>query len=102
MKPGKKDIPVGIKIQGDELDALQGQTYLLSETFGLDRRIDAYRGSRPLRLYRWDLEVLIDVLTLVEAKTHRPRRIVERETLAVLKQRLQRVYAEAYGDGADR
>jgi hypothetical protein len=28
----------------------------MSEAFGLDRRIEAYAGKRPIGLYSWDLE----------------------------------------------
>ena len=34
----------------------------MAEPFGLDRRIDQYMGKKPIGLYRWDLECLIDVL----------------------------------------
>jgi hypothetical protein len=93
LKPGKHDVPVDVLIQGDELEQLQLQSHHLAETYGLDRRIINYRGTRPIRLYRWDLEWLIDVLTLLEEKRYRPHRLAARAALAALKTRLSREYA---------
>ena len=36
----------------------------MAEAFGLDRRIDKYRGKRPIGFYRWDMDCLIDVLDI--------------------------------------
>ena len=49
---------------GDELLELQRFTIDMAEAFGLDRRIEAYAGKRPIGLYRWDLDCLLDVLDL--------------------------------------
>ena len=62
MKPGSRDIKVQILITGQELEELQKHTWSMAESFGLDRRIDQYMGKKPIGLYRWDLECLIDVL----------------------------------------
>jgi len=62
MKPGSRDIKVQILIAGQELEELQKHTWSMAESFGLDRRIDQYMGKKPIGLYRWDLECLIDVL----------------------------------------
>jgi hypothetical protein len=35
---------------------------MMSEAFGLDRRIENYQGKRPIGLYSWDLECLLAVL----------------------------------------
>ena len=35
---------------------------MMAESFGLDNRIDRYKGKRPIGLYRWDLECLLDVI----------------------------------------
>jgi hypothetical protein len=59
MKPGKKDIKISIRIQGEELRALQDISFLFTECFGLDSRIGKYRGTRPIGLYQWDFECLI-------------------------------------------
>lgn len=62
MKPRSRDIKVKILITGKELDELQKHTWSMAESFGLDSRIDNYKGKKPIGLYRWDLECLIDVL----------------------------------------
>ena len=36
----------------------------MAESYGLDARIDKYRGKRPIGLYRWDLDCLLDVLEM--------------------------------------
>lgn len=62
VKPGKRDRKHGILITGLELDELRRHTLRMAESFGLDGRIDRYRGKRPIGLYRWDLECLLDVI----------------------------------------
>ena len=37
-------------------------TWQMTEAFGLDRRIEMYQGKRPITLYAWDLDCLIDVM----------------------------------------
>ena len=64
MKPGKNDIPVKVKISGRQLTELQKHTWQMCEAFGLDRKIENYRGTRPISLYSWDLDCIIDVLWL--------------------------------------
>jgi hypothetical protein len=59
MKPGKRDIKTNLLIQGEELEALQDISYCFTECFGLDARIDNYKGIRPLGLYSWDFDCLI-------------------------------------------
>lgn len=65
MKPGSKDKKIKILISGKELSELQRHTCSMAESFGLDRRIENYQGIRPIGLYRWDLECLIDVIDIV-------------------------------------
>jgi hypothetical protein len=65
MKPGKRDIPVRIKISGRQLSELQRHTWHMIEAFGLDSKIDNYKGVRPMSLYSWDLDCILDVLSLV-------------------------------------
>ena len=62
MKPGSKDIKLNILITGDELYELQRHTYQMVEAFGLDRRIDNYRGKRPIGLYSWDFDCRLAVI----------------------------------------
>jgi hypothetical protein len=62
MKPGKNDLKINILITGLELDELQRHTWMMAESFGLDRRIGNCQGKRPIGLYRWDIECLTDVI----------------------------------------
>lgn len=58
MKPGSKDIQVFLQFEEAELKLLQENTYLMAESFGLDRRIDSLTGKRKVGFYLWDLECL--------------------------------------------
>lgn len=62
MKPGKYDRKLQILITGLELDELQRHVWMMAESFGLDRRIANYQGKRPIGLYRWDVECLMEVM----------------------------------------
>jgi len=65
MKPGKNDIRVEVLITDDELTSLKLFIGDMAESFGLDRRIEQYQGKRPIGLYEWDLDCLIDVIYCV-------------------------------------
>jgi hypothetical protein len=62
MKPGKNDRKYQVLITGAELRELK--SLALPESFGLERRVQRYEGKRPIGLYRWDLECLLDTLSL--------------------------------------
>ena len=62
MKPGPGDVKLAILITGDELHELKRFTIDMVEAFGLDRRIEAYSGKRPIGFYRWDLDCLSAVI----------------------------------------
>jgi hypothetical protein len=64
MKPGSRDHRHKLLIQGRELQELKTYTDEMCEAFGLDRKIEKYKGTRPITLYRWDLDCLIDVIAL--------------------------------------
>ena len=96
-----------LRITGAELDELHELTGALCETFGLDRRIERYQGKRPIVLYRWDLDVLVDVVDLALAdaedwENRRPKllpgaRRPEAEPLrSLLARRLREARDEAY------
>src|SRR3954454_6067271 len=100
MKPGRRDIRHKVLIAGDELRELQRHTGSMAEAFGLDRKIEAYKGTRPIMLYRWDLGGLMDV---VETELNDPRESPDRvspEYLALkrLGERLRTEYDRHYGD----
>jgi len=65
MKPGKNDIPIKHKISGRQLEELQKHTWHMCEAFGLDTKIEKYKGSRPISFYSWDLDCILDVLDMV-------------------------------------
>jgi hypothetical protein len=58
VKPGSKDRKYKILITGQELAELQKFTYQMCEAFGLDRKIENYKGTRPIGFWRWDLDCL--------------------------------------------
>ena len=62
MKPGRNDRRYDILITGDELRELQRFTWNMAEAYGLDQRIENYKGTRPIGFYRWDLDCLESVL----------------------------------------
>jgi hypothetical protein len=70
MKIGSRDKAYKIMITGIELEELKRHTGDMAESFGLDSRIDRYRGARPIGLYRWDLGCLTDVLEMVLRDKH--------------------------------
>ncbi len=51
MKPCSGDIRHKVLITGDELRELKRHTGSMAEAFGLDRKIEAYQGTRPITLY---------------------------------------------------
>jgi len=65
IKPVSGDSKASILITCAELDELQRFVWMMAESFGLDRRIANYRGMRPIGLYRWDIECLVDVINSV-------------------------------------
>jgi hypothetical protein len=65
VKPGSKDRKTFILVTGLELDELQRFTGFMAESFGLDRRVANYQGVRPIGLWRWDIECLVDVINSV-------------------------------------
>ena len=64
MKIPKNEIPAKIKISGIQLEELQKQSFQMTEAFGLDRKIENYKGTRAITLYRWDIECITDILNL--------------------------------------
>jgi hypothetical protein len=65
IKPGSKDRKASILITGLELDELQRFVWMMAESFGLDRRIANYQVVRPMGLWRWDIDCLVDVIDSV-------------------------------------
>jgi hypothetical protein len=98
MKPGRHDVRYQVLITGAELHELQRHTALMAESFGLDRRIEAYRGIRPLSLYRWDLECLLAALgiALADQRRYPSPDAAGYQALQALNTRLQAEYDAHY------
>jgi hypothetical protein len=86
-------------ITGDELRELKRHTGAMAEAFGLDRKIDNYKGSRPITLYRWDLECLMDVigLGLKDERDYPDKSSAAYLALKSLGDRLHHEYDSVYG-----
>src|ERR1700675_1445827 len=99
MKPLPGDHRHRLLITGDELRELQRHTGSMAEAFGLDRKIENYKGSRPITLYRWDLDCLMDVidLALKDERDYPDRSAPGYLALKRLGERLHREYEAVYG-----
>jgi hypothetical protein len=71
----------------------------MAEAYGLDRKIENYKGTRPLTLYRWDLDCLLDVIDVaLRDERHYPSRSAPGYlALKRLGERLRREYDAVYG-----
>ena len=98
MKPGSKDIKINILISGEELIELKRHSWLMVEAFGLDSRIEKYKGTRPIGLYRWDLECLIDSVdyALNDPKEYPDKNDSGYRSLLKLHNRLKERYRKTY------
>jgi hypothetical protein len=85
-------------ISGDELSELKFHTWLMAEAFGLDERIDNYQGKRPIGLYRWDLDCLINAIesALADPMEYPEKNAPGYSALRSLLQRLQDEYRKNY------
>ena len=92
MKPGKYDKKLEILITGLELQELKKWTDDLPKSYSLDRRIEKYAGVRPIGLYYWDVDCLLDVLSMVVDKEKEYQQKDSPEHLAIksLYKRLQK------------
>ncbi len=98
MKPGSKAHRHHIRITGDELRELKKLTWAMVEAFGLDRKIEKYAGTRPITLYRWDLDCLIDVIAMAldDQQAYPDKSTQEYQALAQLDARLRAEYDTIY------
>ena len=98
MKPGKGDIPIRRKITGRQLEELQKHTWQMCEAFGLDTKIANYKGTRPITLYQWDLDCILDVLdmTLDNEKEYPNKQDEGFINLHELYVKLKQAYKETY------
>jgi hypothetical protein len=72
----------------------------MAEAFGLDRKIEAYKGTRPITFYRWDLECLLDVIDmgLNDAEAYPNKNTPAYRASKSLGERLRAEYDAAYAD----
>jgi hypothetical protein len=98
MKPGPRDERYRILITGRELEELKRFEWSMAEAFGLDRKIEAYKGTRPISFYRWDLDCLEDVtaLALMDDEAYPGRCGPGYEAMKRLHERIKRLRAQAY------
>jgi len=99
MKPLPGDHRHRLLITGDELRELKRHTGAMAEAFGLDRKINNYKDSRPITLYRWNLECLMDVidLALKDERDYPNRSSSGYLALKRLGDRLHHEYESVYG-----
>lgn len=99
MKPGKNDIPIKVKISGLQLEELQRHTLHMIEAFGLDTKVENYKGVRPISFYSWDLDCILDVLDMVlnDEKEYPDKEAEGYIKLNELRVYLKNEYKETYG-----
>src|SRR5271156_5407946 len=100
MKPGSKDRKLSVLIAGEELTELKRMAWLMSESFGLDRRIENYTGKRKIGLHSWDLECLLAVIdhALKDRNEFPDRTTSGYSALTRLSDRLHDEYRKTFGD----
>ena len=99
MKPCKGDIRYKIRIDGLQLAVLHKLTGGMCEAFGLDRKIDAYKGTRAITLYAWDLDCL-DAVTQSALRDPASEGIASEPELEALRN-LDARFRELYATGKD-
>ncbi len=99
MRPGPNDVKLTILITGDELPELKRFTIVMAEAFGLDRRIEAYSGKRPIGFYGWDLDCLLTVmdLALKDLGAYPDKKSSTYAAFKRLRDRLQEEYRRVWG-----
>ncbi len=70
----------------------------MCEAFGLDRRIDNYKGKRHIGLYRLDIEYLVEVVSSVidNPKKYPDKNTKEYQAMKNLYEKLKKLYGKAF------
>jgi len=99
MKPGPRDRKVSVLIAGEELRQLHRHTYMMAESFGLDRRIDRYASVQSV-FTGGTWICLLDVIdvALADREEYPSQDSPEHAALKNLYDRLRIKYEETYGD----
>jgi hypothetical protein len=100
MRPCPNDKKILLAISEDELDELQNISWAMSECFGLDRRIENYRGKQPIGLYSWDFECILGAVeyALNRGQESAGLTVSGRTILTQLSCRLQKEYQTAFDE----
>jgi len=100
VNPGSKDKQYEILITGQELVELKKFTGWMSDAFGLDNRIEKYKGTRPIGFYRWDLDCLEMVTedALKETKEYPKKSGPGYEAMKSLCRRIKELRDRAYAE----
>ncbi len=98
MKPRKNDEAISIKIEGQQLAELHKHTWQMGEAFGLDRKVEKYKGTREIKFYRWDVECLLDTISMVldDEREYPKKEDDSYIELSKLFQRLKDLYEKTY------
>jgi hypothetical protein len=69
------------------------------EAYGLDSKIENYKGTRPISLYSWDLDCILDIVSMMlDDELEYPDKADEGYVaLNQLYERLKTAYKETYG-----
>ena len=78
--------------------ALHNITYLMSECFGLDSRINNYKGKRPIGLYQWDFECLLGGIEYAINDKRSTSTVTQKDqdALVPLFERMNEIYQQTY------
>jgi hypothetical protein len=89
----------GIKVLIKDAELRVLKELSLHEWFGLERGVERYQGKRPMSLYHWDLECLLETLSLemTDRPWHPRPRKRDLAALQSLYGRLRKEYDVAYG-----
>ena len=98
MKPCPNDRRHHLRICDAQLRELRRHVGSMAEAYGLDRKIAVYMGARPITLYRWDLECLLDVIEMAfdDKQAYLDHRALAYQVLKELGERLRQEYESAY------
>lgn len=100
VKPGSKDKQHKILITDQELVELKKFTGLMCEAFGLDRKVEKYKGTKPIGFWRWDLDCLesITEYALEDDSEYPNKSSPEYDAMKSLYQRVKELRHRAYND----
>ncbi len=96
----RKYLPIEILRNHVRIHGNVGHIGLMCESFGLDRKIEQYKGKRPITLFRWDLECLLAVIELALRNSREYPSQSTRGFIALksLGDRLSKEYQAVYGE----